>query len=108
MQAIYNLVYNLARAVKSRFGYAVTISQAKFAAYAAFLVSMWLVFSSAIKSIYFYLASLSPLAEQAVLFMPSASVVASVSTAYISALVTRKLYDYVHDAWSAWMKNNGM
>lgn len=109
MQKLYDLVYQLSRAIKSRLGYAVTISQAKLAAYLGFLVAMFSVFAAAVQGVYSWLSGLGGgLGGQALLFMPSSGVVAGVLTLYVSALITRKVYDYMHDGWKSWMQNNGM
>jgi hypothetical protein len=109
MQKLYDLIYQLSRLLKNKFGYALTIQQAKYAAYAAFLVTMWTVFAALIKGVYAYLGTLSHgFAQPVLLFFPSASVVSAVLTMYLSALVTKKVYAYMHDAWKSWMNNNAM
>lgn len=108
MQKIYELFYQLSRSIKSRFGYALNISQAKILAYLAFLSSMYLVFAALIQGAYTYMAHMSPIAHQAALFLPSASVAAAVASMYVAALVTKTIYSYMSKGWEAWMKNNGM
>lgn len=108
MQKIYELFYQLSRSIKSRFGYSVTISRAKLLAYLGFLASMYAAFAALIQGAYTYMAHMSPIAHQAALFLPSSTVAAAVATMYVSALVTKTIWNYMSKGWESWMKNNGM
>jgi hypothetical protein len=103
MQKIYDLIYQLSRGIKSRFGYAFTIKQAILAAYFAFLLGVFVELTGFVHGAYLTLQSSFPTAGGAVVHIfPSATIVSTGTTAYIGILIFKKATSYVDKAWQAW------
>jgi len=103
MQALYNALLSIAQALKSRFGYAITIKQAVLGAYFLFLVGVFVQLTGFISLAYTGLATAFPAAgAAAVQVFPNATIVSGGVTAYIGALIFKKTIAYTMLAWSKW------
>lgn len=109
MQALYNLVYQLAASFTKRFGYAVTIKQAILVVYFVFIIAVFAELTSLVGAAYKAIPAQWPTVGNAVLqFMPSSVVLTTGTTFYIAILVFQKVTTYAHDAWQSWIKTTHM
>ena len=109
MQALYSLIYNVARSFKNRFGYAISIKQAILLAYFAFLLAVFAELTSLLSTVYKYIPTQWPTMGSAIVqFLPSALVLTTGTTLYIGILVFQKATSYAHDAWQSWINTTHM
>lgn len=105
MQKIYDLIYQLARGFKSRFGYALTIKQAMLAAYFAFILAVFVELTGFIKTAYLGLTAAFPtVGGLAASVFPDAGIVSAGVTTYFGILIFKKATAYTMNMWGQWIK----
>lgn len=110
MQKIYDLINGIASFLKGRYGYALTIGNARIAAYGVFLVGVFTTLYSMLAGIYTYIfnAYSTTLIGQVLYFMPSPSIVSTGFTLWMSVKTYKLAMGYMDKTWKAWLSNNAM
>lgn len=104
MQKLYDLIYQIARGVKGRFGYAISIKHAILAAYFAFIVGVFVELTSLVQMAYLAMSGAFPVAGGlAVAVFPDATVISGGTTLYLSVLTFKKIARYSSSMWGAWV-----
>lgn len=110
MQIIFDLINGLASFLKSKYGYALTIGNARIAAYGLFLAGVYSALWGMVAGIYAYLHSvyMANIIGQVLYFMPSPSIVSGGLSLWLGVKTYKLAMGYMDKTWQAWLNNTAM
>lgn len=105
MQKLYDILFELAKGVKGRFGYALTIKQAVLGVYFAFMLTVFVELTGFVSLAYTGLSSAFPtVGSLAVSVFPDPSIVSVGVSTYFGILIFKKATSFSINAWGQWIK----